>query len=111
MTFAELLKASSDASLTLAHAANNLASARAALEATVAANDAAESTLASANQALHDLLAERGVHWIAAPDGTLTTYHAIDGPPGWCSQHPIPGEMPPGVTQVSELSASSKGKK
>ncbi len=46
----------------------------------------------AAHKAIHDLLAERGEHYlIDQKDGTLTVYKPSDEPPGYLAVHPIPG--------------------
>ncbi len=63
-----------------------------ALESAQAWNEKTTAALLAAHQAIHDVLAERGEHYlIDQKDGTLTVYKPSDEPPGYLAVHPIPG--------------------
>ncbi len=49
-----------------------------------------------AHKAIHDLLVERGEHYLVDQVGTLTVYKPIDdpNPPGYLAVQPIPGSGP-----------------
>lgn len=98
MTLQELLDAKDKAIDTVATAVEGLAEARAGLESAQAEVADTEKTLADANaaesaahKALHDCLEDKGHHYMVADDGTVTIYHAIEEPPGWCCYQPVPG--------------------
>ena len=84
-------------------AAAELAEARKVLAEKEHADAGAEAARVASDLALHEHLKELGVHYLLARDGTLTTYHAIDAPPGWMAQHPVPGALPEGVSEVVAL--------
>ncbi len=99
MTFKELLKARDDAHEASAGADADLAEAEEMAHAAAVAAAERRDAATAADAAIVDRLRERGVHVLTAKDGTITTYHLTppdregDEPgPGWCAQHPIPGE-------------------
>jgi hypothetical protein len=59
-----------------------------------AAFEKATAEIEAANTAIHDLLSERGVHFMQHDDGSIMTYHAREEAPGWYASHPIPGHEP-----------------
>jgi len=100
MTLQELLdlkdgacKDAADAGTTTAEAREVLATAQAGLA--LAETGQKEAILAEteAHTALHVYLTEKGHHYLVADDGTVTIFHAIDEPPGWCAYQPIPGTV------------------
>lgn len=100
MTLQELLNAKDKAIETVEAAAKAAAEAQAALESAQSDLSEAEKTFSEAkeieeamHEALHDLLVERGHHYLTADDGTVTIYQDSDDPPGWCSYQPIPGTV------------------
>ncbi len=100
MTLQELLKAKDEAIEGVATATEDVAEATGILEAAQGRLADREQALAEANateaeahKALHDVLTERGHHYLTTDDGTVTIYHAIDEPPGWCAYQPIPGTL------------------
>ena len=52
----------------------------------------AAAAITAADQAIHDLLRERGMHSLVDPkDQTIVIYAATDAAPGWFCTHPVPG--------------------
>ncbi len=65
--------------------------AKSQLELAIANHTFASEDRAEAHKAIHDLLVERGEHYILDADGTFTVYKASDEPPGYLPVQPIPG--------------------
>ncbi len=74
-----------------------------ASESLVAAQERSEATAKArieAHQAIHDVLAERGMHHTIDEKGTVTIYSAIDDEPGWRVDHPLPGTTKAAATKA-----------
>ena len=91
MEFAELIEAKDQA------IADDLEAVEACTIASNAYKEAqarSEETMAAriaVHQAIHDVLAEKGMHHLIDEHGTVQIYTATDEPPGWRVDHPIPG--------------------
>lgn len=57
----------------------------------VKAHETSTARRAAAHQAIHDRLAEKGMHHTVAEDGEVKVYTATDEGQGWRVDHPIPG--------------------
>lgn len=67
-------------------------SAKTKAEEALKAYELADVELQAAHKAIHDLLADKGIHAIVDPkDGSVLVYAVTDNPPGWMSTHPVPG--------------------
>ncbi len=60
-------------------------------EEAVKAHEASTARRAAAHQAIHDRLAEKGMHHTVDENGTVQIYTATDEGQGWRVDHPIPG--------------------
>ena len=99
MAFEDLIKAKD---LAVAHAAacreaeaTTHATAKAAMEQTTLQREKADEAEAAIHVALHDLLKERGEHYVISKDGTLTVFKSVEAGQGWLAVQPIPGTLPP----------------
>jgi hypothetical protein len=99
MNLAERLKAKDEAVAASEAADKHLSDCHSQLADAEAKDSQAKDAEAAAHLAIHDLIKTDGVHYMIDKDGTLTTYHAVDVPPGWIAQHPIPGDLPDSIHQ------------
>lgn len=90
MTLNDLLKARDAAVTSKEQTANAVQAAQQALSVATEKDTAALNAVEVADQAIHDLLIEKGDHYMQH-DGALAVYKASKNPPGWFADHPIPG--------------------
>ncbi len=92
MDFAELIYAKNAAITADDEASAAVQAAAKALEEAEQVREESAAARTAANLAIHDLLAEKGEHYLVDPgDGTLTVYKVSDEEPGYLAVHPIPG--------------------
>ncbi len=94
MAFADLVKARDDAIVIDDDCAAAQIAAEAAHAEAVAQHVASSEARAAAHKAIHDLLVERGEHYLIDEAGSLTVYKPIDAEPGYLAVQPIPGTGP-----------------
>ncbi len=94
MAFKELVDARDAAIADDEACAEAEAMAEAAHTEAVTRHCASTEALAAAHKAIHDLLVERGEHYLIDDQGSLTVFKPIDEAPGYLAVQPIPGEGP-----------------
>ena len=93
MTFKQLLTARDEALGMLAECETTLEAAKAAFDKATTDHEFATQSVAAANEAIRERLADKGHHSVQAADGTFTVYHATDkAEQGWAAYQPVPGD-------------------
>ncbi len=91
MAFSDLIKEKDAAILHENECADAEMAAVQQLEEAMLSHQAATAATVAAHKEIHDVLVERGEHYLLGEDGTFTVYKASDVAPGYLPVQPIPG--------------------